>query len=133
MSMHHYAVYETETGKVLSAGKGSNPAIIDLTRENLAGGQSLFEGEIDPATTYLPGGVPAPKPAEVRTVTPQEVKAHAGRLLRYTDWVIVKAFDTGEAADPEIVANRQAIRDASNRLEAISPIPADFTDPKYWP
>jgi hypothetical protein len=133
MSMHHYAVYETETGKVLSAGKGSNPAIIDLTRGNLADGQSLFEGEIDPNTTYLPGGVPTPKPAEVKVVTPLEVKAMAGRLLSYTDWVVVKALDTGEPADPAITAKRQAIRDASNALEAMSPIPVDFTDPKYWP
>lgn len=133
MTMHHYAIYETATGKVVGAGKSTSPAIIELTRANLIEGQSLYEGEIDLKTTFLPGGVPTPKPVEVRTVTAAEVKAHAGRLLSYTDWVVVKALDTGEPADPEIVANRQAIRDASNALEAMSPIPADFTDPKYWP
>lgn len=133
MSMHHYAIYETETGKVVSFGKGSNPAIIELTRQGLKPGQSLYEGEIDPNVTYLPGGVPAPKPAEARLVDPAEVKSHAGRLLRPTDWVVVRAFDTGEPADEAIIAKRQAIREASNALEAMSPIPPDFTDPKYWP
>lgn len=131
--MHHYAVYETDTGKVVAAGKSTNEAIIELARSNLTPGQSLYVGEIDPNTTFLPGGFPTPKPAEVRVVTPLEVKAHAGRLLSYTDWVVVKALDTGEPADPAILAKRQAIRDASNAIEAMEPIPADFTDPKYWP
>lgn len=133
MSMHHYAVYETETGKVVSAGKSTNRRILVLARNSLNEGQSLYVGEIDPKTTFLPGGVPAPKPAEVRIVTALEVKAHAGRLLSYTDWVVVKALDTGEPADPAIIAKRAAIRAASDAIEAMSPIPADFTDQKYWP
>jgi hypothetical protein len=133
MSMHHYAIYETDTGKVLSVGRSSNRRVIVLARKALAEGQSLYVGEIDPNTTFLPGGVPTPKPEEVRVVTPLEVKAHAGRLLSYTDWVVVKALDTGKPADPAILAKRQAIRDASNALEAMDPIPADFIDPKYWP
>jgi hypothetical protein len=133
MTIHHYTVYETATGKVLAAGRSTNPAIVALARNGLGEGQSLYEGPIDPKTTYLPGGLPTPKPIEIRVVSPLEVKAHAGRLLSYSDWVVVRAMDTGEAADPAIIATRQAIRDASNALEAMEPIPADFTDPKYWP
>jgi hypothetical protein len=131
--MHHYAIYEADTGKVLGAGKSTNAAIIELTRDRLTAGQALYVGEIDPKTTFLPGGVPTPKPPEIRVVTPLEVKAHAGRLLSYTDWVVVKAIDTGESADPNIIAKRQAIREASDAIESMEPIPADFTDPKYWP
>lgn len=133
MSMHHYAIYETETGKIVSAGKSSNRRILVLARNTLVDGQSLYVGEIDPKTTFLPDGVPTPKPEEVRIVTALEVKTHAGRLLSYTDWVVVKALDTGEPADPTIIAKRQAIRAASNALEAMDRIPVDFTNPKYWP
>lgn len=133
MSMHHYAVYETETGKVVSAGKSTNRRVLVLARKALSDGQSLYVGEIDPKTTYLPGGIPAQKPVEVRIVTPSEVKAFAGRLLSYTDWVVVKALDTGEPADPAIIDKRAAIRAASDVIEAMDPIPVDFTNPKYWP
>lgn len=133
MSMHHYAIYETETGKVVSAGKSTNRRILVLARNSLSEGQSLYVGEIDPKATFLPGGVPTPKPVEARVVSPSEVKAFAGRLLSYTDWVVVKALDTGEPADPAIIAKRAAIRAASDAIEAMHPIPTDFTDPKYWP
>jgi len=131
--MHHYAIYEIATGKVVGAGRSNNARVIEVNRNALAEGCALYEGEIDPATTYLPGGVPAPlQPAPV-VITAAEVKAHAGRLLSYTDWVVVRALDTGTPADPDVIAYRQAVRDASNALEAMNPIPADFTDPKHWP
>ena len=129
----HFAVYRVADGTVLRAGKSTSPAIIEVTRAALREGEALFEGEIDPATTFLPGGLPTPKPTSNRIVTDLEVKAHAGRLLSYTDWVVVRAVDTGEPADPNILARRQAIRNASDALEAMDPIPSDFTDPMYWP
>jgi hypothetical protein len=131
--MHHFAIYEAETGNVVSVGRGTNPRVLVLAKKAMKEGQALFKGQIDPKTTYLPGGIPTPKPQEARLVTALEVKAHAGRLLSYTDWVVVRALDTGTPADPEIISKRQAIRDASNALEAMDPIPADFLDPKYWP
>lgn len=128
---HQFAIYETASGKVVRVGKSSNARILEV--QPIKDGEALFVGEIDPDTQYLPGGVPTPKPKEVRVVTALEVKAWAGRLLSYTDWVVVKALDTGALADPLILAKRQAIREASNTIEAMDPIPADFTDPKYWP
>jgi hypothetical protein len=133
MSMHHYAIYEEATGKVVGAGSSTNARVLYLARKNLKPGQALYKGKIDPNTTYLPGGVPTPKPEEVRVVTALEVKAFAGRLLSYTDWVVVKALDTGEPPNPDIIAKRAAIRAASDAIEAMDPIPADFTEPKYWP
>lgn len=133
MTMHHYAIYETATGKVVGAGKSTNKAIIDLTRKNLAVGQSLYVGEIDPATTFLPGGFPAPKPVEAKIILAAEVKAHAGRLLSYTDWYVTRQQESGTAIPDEVSAYRQAVRERSGEIEAMQPIPADFTDSKHWP
>lgn len=130
--MHHYAIYEADTGRVISAGRSSNPAIIELTRERLEDGQALYEGEIDPNAVYLPGGMPTPKPAVPVIITQQEVKAHAGRILSYTDWQEIRAI-SGAPMTPEMAAFRQAVRDRSGEIEAMDPIPADFRDASYWP
>lgn len=129
---HHYAIYETATGNVVGVGRSTNAAIIDLARERLKVGQALYEGEIDPATAFLPGGMPTPKPAAPVVVTPQEVKAHAGRILSYTDWLEIRAA-SGVQIPPEMIAFRQAVRDRSGEIEVMDPIPTDFRDPKYWP
>lgn len=132
MIMHHYAIYEADTGKVVSAGKSSNPRIIDLARERMADGEALYVGEIDPRTTFLPGGVPTPKPEEVRVVSVQDVKAHAGRLLSYTDWYVTRHAETGAPIPEDVLAYREAVRAMSNEIESMDPIPSDFQDPKYW-
>lgn len=130
--MHHYAVYEADTGKVISVGRSTNPAAIELTRDRMTAGQALYEGEINPGAVYLPGGVPTRKPDATVVVTPQEVKAHAGRILSYTDWVEIRAIN-GSPVSREMAAYRQGVRDRSGEIEAMSPIPADFRDANYWP
>lgn len=132
MTMHHYAVYKTATGKVVAAGKSTNPAIIDVTREGLSEGHALYEGEIDPDVVYLPDGVPTPKPTQPVLIAPSQVKAHAGRILSYTDWLEIRAI-SGTPMTPEMAAYRQAVRDRSGEIEAMDPIPADFRDASYWP
>ena len=131
--IYHYTVYEEATGKVLRRGRSTNRRARALERRNLAPGEAIYcLGPIDPETTYLPGGVPTQKPEEVRVVSVQDVKAYAGRILSYTDWVDIRSIN-GEPADPAMLAYRQAVRDASGAIEAMVPIPADFRDPKYWP
>ena len=131
--MVDYAKYEVATGRVLGVWSSTNPRAFELATARLGEGEALFMGKVDPATQYLPGGFVAPKPDKAPAPTALDVKAWAGRLLSYSDWIAVKAMDTGEPADPAILAKRQAIRDASNALEAMSPIPTDFTDARYWP
>lgn len=46
------------------------------------------------------------------------VKAWAGRILAATDWMTIKAFETGVPLDPDVVASRQAVRDVSNYIES---------------
>lgn len=119
MTMHYWSVRDVD-GNVLRSGYTHNRH--DIKRQAVNPGE-VAKREKGPVT------VPVPE----RVVTAAQVKAHAGRLLSYTDWVVVKALDTGEPADPAVIAKRHAVRAASNQIEAMDPIPADFTDPKYWP
>ena len=131
VTMHHFAVYEAGTGRVLRTGRSTNEAALALQAHRE--GETLYVGEIDPKTTYLPGGVPTPKPAETVVVTAGEVKAFAGRLLSYTDWYVTRRADTGEDIPEAVSTYRQAVRAASDTIEAMEPIPADFRAPSYWP
>jgi hypothetical protein len=131
MTMHHFAVYEASTGRVLRTGRSTNEAALALQAHRE--GEALYVGEIDARTTYLPGGVPTPKEPETVVVTAGEVKAFAGRLLSYTDWYVTRRADTGEDIPAGISAYRQAVREASDALEDMDPIPVDFRDAHYWP
>lgn len=131
--MHHYAVYEAATGAVLRRGSSTNRRQRVLERRALKPGEAIYcLGPIDPETTYLPGGVPSPKPVQPVIIAPSEVKAHAGRILSYTDWLEIRAI-SGTPMAPEMADYRQAVRDRSGEIEAMDPIPADFRDASYWP
>ena len=129
--IYHFAVYDEATGQVKRAGRGANSRILEV--QQLGPGEALYAGEIDPTTTYLPGGVPTPKPAQAIVVTAAEVKTYAGRLLSYTDWYVTRQQEGGADIPADILTYRQAVRQASNDIEAMSPIPADFRNPQYWP
>jgi hypothetical protein len=62
------------------------------------------------------------------------VKAEAARRLSATDWYVVRAMEQhGKQVPKEIEAHRAAIRAASDALEAMKPVPADYPADKYWP
>lgn len=46
------------------------------------------------------------------------MKAWAGRILAETDWMAIKAFETGQPLDPAVSASRQAVRHITNAAEA---------------
>ena len=48
----------------------------------------------------------------------KRIKSHAGVLIAATDWKLDRARDTG-ADNTDILAERQALRDKSNALEAV--------------
>jgi hypothetical protein len=65
-----------------------------------------------------------------------QVRAEAGRRItaQWPLWKQNNVLMAGDAA--EIAAMRaaiNAIREASNRLEAMDPVPDDFADDKHWP
>jgi hypothetical protein len=65
-------------------------------------------------------------------VTPSHVKAEAQRRIeeRYPLWRQMNIL--AEGGSPEMTLWIAGVRTASNRIEAMTPIPADYEDPKYW-
>lgn len=63
-----------------------------------------------------------------------EVKAECARRLAFTDWYITRAADPsdGRSMPDDIAERRTALRAACAALIATDPIPADYTDSKYW-
>lgn len=127
--MKSYAIYNPATGEVLRKARGPERS----AEIGLQPGEAIFWGEIDHKTHFLPGGFPALKPVESVTIAPEQIKQWAGRILSYTDWVALRALSGGAPMSPEMTVYRQAVRDRSGEIEAMSPIPADYQDAKYWP
>lgn len=46
------------------------------------------------------------------------VKDWAGRILEATDWMTIKAFETGVPMDPDVIAARAEVRAVSNFIES---------------
>lgn len=61
------------------------------------------------------------------------VQAEARRRLAATDWYVVRQIETGEAVPAPVARFRAAIRARCNALEAMQPIPADYTADQHWP
>ena len=67
---------------------------------------------------YWDGDVNNPKDIDqVKAMLVSQSKAIAGSLLSQTDWKIIRAAETGVAASAEVLAERAAIRTASNDNE----------------
>ncbi len=72
---------------------------------------------------------PLPEPPTV-----QDVKDEAARRLAPTDWQVLKSVESGDgpAISADLRKARALIRERSNEIEALDPIPADYRDEKYW-
>lgn len=93
----------------------------------------VFEGEYDLENTVLgEGGQPVTVEPEI-VVTAAEVNAYASRLIRRTDWMVIRELDGGKAMPVEIKAYRAAVRNASDEICDMDPIPADFIHSDLWP
>lgn len=67
---------------------------------------------------YWDGDVNNPKDIDqVKAMLVSQSKAIAGSLLSQTDWKIIRATETGVPASAEVLAERAAIRTASNDNE----------------
>jgi len=68
---------------------------------------------------YWDGDVNNPKDInQVKAMLIAQSKATAGSMLAQSDWKIIRAAETGVAASAETLAERAAIRTASNDNEA---------------
>jgi hypothetical protein len=67
---------------------------------------------------YWSGDVNTPKDInQVKAMLIAQSKAIAGSMLSQSDWKIIRAAETGIAASAEVLAERAAIRTASNDNE----------------
>lgn len=67
-------------------------------------------------------------------VTPEMVKAECQRRIeaRYPLWKQLNLAEEGGAARAEMRAFIDALRSASDRIEARSPIPPDYAADHHW-
>ena len=69
---------------------------------------------------YWDGDVNNPKDIDqVKSMLVTQSKAIAGSMLSQSDWKIIRAAETGIAASAEVLAERAAIRTASNDNETV--------------
>lgn len=126
MKSGDFAIYDAH-GTIVRRGRGTAVA----ATADLAPGEAVFWGQVDHRTHYLPSGIPTAKP-DTRTISAEDVKQHAARLLSYTDWMVIRAAEGGAPVPAPVTVRRAAIRAASNRLETMNPIPLDFRADHYW-
>ena len=73
-------------------------------------------------------------PLRRTVVSANDVKQEAARRIRriIPQWKIERALTGGKPVAAADQKAAQAVRDASDRLERMSPIPSDYTDDKHW-
>lgn len=127
-----FSVVDLDTGRILRVG--SAPAR-DLAAQAKGAREKVVAGLLDTAKRVdleaLAQGklVLTDRPVRIR---PEQVRAEAERriLERYPIWKQMNLIRVGDAA---MGAYIDAVRAASNELEAADPIPADFRDDRHWP
>lgn len=115
-----WSVRDKASGHVLRSGFTQNADDVDRQAVDESEYAQIEDG---PVEVYR-------APTEV---TAAMVKAHAARLLRYSDWYVTRRMETDEPIPEGVSAYRQAVRDASGAIEAMDPIPADYQDQRHWP
>lgn len=86
------------------------------------------------AETWLADDHPDVAAFQKPAPTTADIKAEAARRLRLTDWYVIRAADPsdGTPVPADIQTQRDAIRTASDALEAMDPIPSDYADDRHW-
>ena len=132
MNSEWFAIYDEATGEVVRRGSSTDPRAAEI---GLQAGEAVFRGQIDPTSQKVRNGKAVKKAAmPAPTPTASQIKEFAARLLRDTDWYVLRSLDPDGAPVPEgVTAYRAAVRAASGEIEGMNPIPADYRDAKYWP
>ena len=130
--MPRYAVIDKQTGAIKRIVAG--PSIMMLRRNVRGGEEALRVGpEVSDAThryDYAAGRLVPCAPL----VTVDDIKRRAHVLISATDWHRDRAVDREDTETlTQLRSYRQAVRQASDALEALDPIPADYADPRHWP
>lgn len=80
-------------------------------------------------------GRPVLANAPETVVGPDDVKAEANRRISAVmpDWVVAREVSGGAPIPDDIKTFAQKVREASDVLEEMDPIPLDYADNKWWP
>jgi len=78
------------------------------------------------------GGLAAVQPYEEPKILASQIKSEAGIRLSKTDWYVIRAMEQNESVPEKVLAERALIREKSNELEKMNPIPLDYQNDKYW-
>lgn len=133
-----FTVFDANSGDWLRGG--ITPLFIGIARQSLASNEIVVEGQFSHRARLVEGW-PIEDAEPLPAVTLRDVKDHAARLLKASDWQASRhrdELDLGETPSltegefAALLARRAAIRAASNRIEQMTPIPADFRDAAYW-
>lgn len=127
-----WSVYELTSGIVIRSGYSSDHknAVNQVTNRYKEGFVLEYH---EPHSTRIVGHQRKAHAPKRRSISQDEVKAWAGRLLRYTDWMIVRELEEGIPVPEEVKTYRRAVREACVQIETMQPIPRDFKQLKWWP
>jgi len=137
--MSHYGVFHADTGMLLRAF--STTELHQVSVQSAAPNEVVLPGDYSSGSWRL-GADGWPEQIEATpVVTADQVKYVARRRLEATDWMVTRHRDQVDAGQPTsltqaeyeaLLAERQAIRAASNTIEQMDPIPEDFWQDHYW-
>lgn len=127
--MHKFTIYDAATGEVLRNGICSSGEDFALQAEE---GEDILYGEQIERGHRILDGVAIQMPLPPPSILPEDVKRAARERIeaRYPIWKQMNALSSG--GDLEMTMFIDRVRDRSNKIEAMVPIPLDFTADHYW-
>lgn len=131
-----YTVMDAETGRFIRHGQV--PAR-DFQKASTKPNEIVIQGEfsekkmVDPES--MASGNPVLVDAPPNPVHPHKVRVEARHRInrKYPDWMQRNILIEGDKDELDKMRRYiQRVRDMSNVLERLDPIPQDFRDDKYW-
>ena len=124
MTHHYFAIIEAGYATQFPAIPDDQlPVFYEIPQETV----SLTEEQHSAFSAYRAGRIkylygvfsydPDSAHPEMKWIT---VRARRNALLRTTDWVVIKATESGQPVDPAWVAYRQALRDITGQADPFS-------------
>lgn len=128
-------IYDLETGIIQQHSTypdhvGTFKVVRAIIRDGLGESVDVVRGHIDADAHRIRNRRKVKRAAQPpKPITSRQVKAEAERriLSQFPLWKQMNMIRAGED-----LGGIDFIRQASNRIEAMEPIPQDFTDDKYW-
>jgi hypothetical protein len=138
--MSSYGVFDVATGKLLLPFQTNDIRQVQI-QAPLGSGRVVLDGDYSKGKWSLGSdGLPVENAAP-DAVSIAHVKYVARKRLEVTDWKVTRHRDEVEAGEETSITQdeyealqveRRAIRAASNAIEQMDPIPADFWQDHYW-